>query len=195
MQFKSLKAVALATTAVMALSFPINSQAADNATVNAVIEAMPALNVIKVSNMDFGRWILTHDGAGGDIVLLMDTAGNVTPTAGGTSAAIEIDTNASTAGRLDVLLPVGLNAYALDMTVAAIVDFADAAYTLSDLTYTTATQAGQNAITADGTTVHPVTVVTGGVPEIVNFGGTITVTATPTPGVDSDGAFTATFAY
>lgn len=192
MQFKSIKAIALATTAVMALSFPINSQAADNATVNAVIEAMPALDVIKVRNMDFGRWILTYS-AGFDLVL--DTAGNVTTTAVAPDVAIEIDTNASTAGRLDVTLPVGLNAYALDMTVAAVTDFGDAAYTLSAPTYGTVTEGQDNAITDDGTTTHPVTVVTGGVPEIVTFGATITVSATPTPGVDSDGAVVATFAY
>lgn len=192
MQFKSLKAVALATTAVMALSFPINSQAADNATMNAVIEAMPALDVIKVRNMDFGRWILTYS-AGFDLVL--DTAGNVTTTAVAPDVAIEIDTNASTAGRLDVTLPVGLNAYILDMTVAAPTDFADAAYTLSTPTYGTVTQGQDQAITADGTTTHPVTVVTGGVPEVVTFGATITVSATPTPGIDSDGSITATFAY
>lgn len=193
MQFKSIKAVALATTAVMALSFPLNnSQAADNATVNAVIEAMPALDVIKVRNMDFGRWILTYD-AGFDLVL--DTAGNVTTTAAGDDVAIEIDTNASTAGRLDVTLPVGLNNYELDMTVDTLTDFTDGAYTLSAPTYGTVTEGQDQPITADGLAVHPVTVVTGGVPEIVTFGATITIESTPTPGVDSDGALVATFAY
>lgn len=194
MQFKSLKGLMLAASAIAGLtSVATNSQAADNATMNTVIEAVPALNVVKTSNLDFGRWLLSHDT--NDIVLVMDTTGNVTPSTTAPSTVLELDTNASAAGRIDVNLPAGLNNYLLDMTVSTITDFADAAYTLSAITYGTATEGANQAVTADGLAVHPVTVVTGGIPEVVTFGATITVSATPTPGIDSDGSFTVTFAY
>ncbi len=194
MQFKPLKGLLLATAAVAGLSFMATSaDAANNATMNSVIEAVPALNVVKTGNMDFGRWLLSYDT--NNIVLVMDTAGNVTPTTTAPSTVLELDTTASRAGTLDVSLPAGINAYELDMTVAAITDYADAAYTLSAITYGTATEGADQAVTADGTTVHPVTVVTGGVPEVVSFGGTITVSAAVTPGIDSDASFVVTFAY
>lgn len=199
MQFKSLKGLLLATSAIAGLTFAASSaDAADNASVSVSIQQIAAVEAVNLTNMQFGRWILNHDGAGGDIALVMDTTGDIAPTAGGTSTAVEIDpTSGSSAGRIGVLLPSGIDNYELSMTVAdfSATNFTDTNYVLSALTYGTVTEGANQAVTADGTTVHPVTVVTGGVQEVVNFGATITVSGTPTAGVANDASFTATFAY
>jgi hypothetical protein len=195
MQFKQLRAAALATTAVMGLALiPSSTQAANNAAMTASIEAVDAVSVTNLNNMNFGKWLLNYDT--NDIVLTMDPLTSVvTPTTTAPSTAAQLS-GTSRSGRMAVELPSGIEQYVLDMTVSTITDFADTAYTLTSLSYATATEAVAT-ITADGTTTHPVTVIHGGATsdEVVYFGGVITVSGAVTPGVDNDATFTATFNY
>ena len=194
MQFKSLTGLIRATSAIAAVTFATTDvKAATSANMGAAITSVTAATVNKVSDIDFGKWLLNYNAQ--DIVLTLDPRDNkVTVGALTTSTAQQLN-NSSSAGRLTVNLPAGLNNYVMGMTVTAPTAFTDAAYTLTSLSYVTAVESTPTPITADGTQRHNVTVRTGNTPEMVYFGGVLTVSATPATGQDTGSTFTVDFAY
>lgn len=197
MQFNKLKALILATSAVAGLAFLAPSvQAASTATMNVTVDSIDAVAVTKLNDMNFGRWLLTHDGAGGDIVITLDPEDNsATAVTGGTSTAQQI-AGTSRSGRLQVVIPAGINNYDLDMIVAvAPTAFTDAAaFSIDNLTYATASQTGSNAITINSP--ETVTVITGGlVGEVVSFGADLTVAAQPVANGIDTASFDVEFTY
>lgn len=196
MQFKTLKGLILATSAIAAITFVTTDvNAATSASMGVSIESIDAVDVTKLNDMNFGKWLLTYSAE--DIVLTLNpNTSAVTVGALTTSTAQQLAAT-SRSGRLTVDIPSGINNYTLDMTVAAPTDFTDtAAYEMTSISYATASESTPATVTADGTTTHPVTVLTGGTPETVFFGGVLTVDAQPTTNVlDSGSTFTVNFAY
>lgn len=199
MQFKQFRAVALATTAVMGIALlPTNTQAANPETMNASIEAIAAITVAKLNDMNFGKWLLNHENAE-DMVLTLDPLDNSVEVNGGVAL---VDSTAqqlastSRGGRLAVTIPAGINNYSLHMSVDNVVQYTDTEYEITAVTYATATEAVTPIPLLDGTGDYPVTVLTGGTAEVVYFGGDLTVTADPTDTTTPQSAsFDVLFAY
>lgn len=195
MQFKSLKGLILATSAIAAVTFTATDvRAATSASMGVSVESIDAVDVTKLNDMNFGKWLLNYSAE--SIVLTLNPLTNAVSVNSLTTSSAQQLASTSRGGRLAVDIPAGINNYTLDMTVAAPSAFTDtAAYTLTSISYATATEAVAT-VTADGVATHPVTVLTGGTPETVYFGGVLTVGAQPTTNVLDNGAsFTVNFAY
>jgi hypothetical protein len=189
MNFKTFKTLAIAALALAGVALmPGQANAQSNvATVTADITTDAGIDALAGVNMDFGNWLIgVH--AGDTPQVIMTTAGVMTTANVGTSQLIHLDgTNTGTPGTVTVDLPTGADGIVLQMTRdgGTQVAFSDPNIVLEDITYLTATEA--EAALDDATPV-PVTVVTGGTPETVSFGGTVTASDTP-----ADTAHTATF--
>jgi hypothetical protein len=183
---KLLTGAAILGLAIMA--GPVNAAVfTDNADVDITIDTLSGITAADGATMDFGDWLIGV-AAADTASIVMATDGTYTINEGATSQLVELGGNASgTAGTVTVDLPAGADEVELQMERGAITDFADAALTLSDITYATATE-GDDIPLAEATPVV-VTVDTGGTPETVSFGATITASnASP-----ANGTHTATF--
>lgn len=192
MNFRTMKIVAAFAVAffgVAALSS--NAQAQDTITAN--IEFDSAITTSNAADLEFGTWLAIVRG-GDTVTLTMDNTGAITP-AGITTSTFQNIAGTPAAGGIDVDLPAGTTNVVLQMSRTAATAFATNAgvMTLSAVTYSTAAQGNNQAFAATPTTV-PVTVAAGGTPEHVTFGGTISLTGTPTDGPDS-ASFDVSFAY
>ncbi len=185
----SLKSFAAIGALALVLAFlPGGAQAQ---TIQSSITTSSAITATDGVDMGFGTWFLIHGGApANDFTLTMDTAGAVVSTAAPPSVSTELVAG-SGQGTVLVTVPAGANGVVLQMTRGAIVDFPSAALTLQNTTYGTVTQGANQPLA--GAAV-PVTVVTGGVNEVVSFGAQIAVTGTPADGANT-GSFSVTFAY
>lgn len=190
MNFKSMKYAA----AVAAIALGISGHAQAQTPVLANITTSATITVADIADMEFGSWFLIFRNA--DIFsLVMTPAGVVTPTGlGGNptdSQAVVLVAGAGE-GQVSANLPTGADGYVINMQRDAVVDFPDPGLALSAVTYSTATEVGPTLVPA--ATNVPVTVVTGGTPEVVSFGSTISVSATPADATHS-ASFNVTFAY
>jgi hypothetical protein len=190
--FKTTAAVAALILGIAVLPSAVNAQE----TVNASIETNAAITTADGDDIDFGEWFLIFRNADA-FSLVMTTAGVITPTGlggGATDSQAALLTAGATAeGTVTVDLPVGANGIELTMTRTAIdATGIGAGLTLQDITYGTVTE-GANLVLAEATP-EPVTVVTGGVPEVVSFGATFAVSAQPPDQVHL-GTFDVSFAY
>lgn len=198
MQFKHLKGLVLATSAIVGLSFAATSaDAANPETMGVSVESIDAITVDKLNDMNFGKWLLDHDGVENIVIVLDPNDNTATVTPALTTSAAQQIAGTSRSGRLAVTIPAGINNYELGMIVDNPVAFTDAAaYTLTEVTYTTATETTPTPIATDGSQNLPVTVVTGGTAEVVYFGGELTIIAQPATNVlDNAASFDVTFNY
>ena len=182
MNFKHTKILAtVAVAALMGVTFaPSKSNAAAvTPTVNASITTSSAITVADGADMEFGTWFILFRNAD-NFSLHLTTGGVLTavgigPAPATDSRAINI-LAAPAVGTVTASLPTGVSGVIINMQRTAITDFADAALTLSNITYMTASQA-EAALPV--TTNVPVTILTGGTPETVNFGADIDITGNP----------------
>ncbi len=193
MTFQNIKKIAAVAVALMGITF-VSSAANAQTTVNASITTDAAITVVDGNDIDYGTWLLIHRNSD-DFTLTMDTAGVITPGGlgggAGDSVAQEL-VAANQVGTLTVDLPLGATNVELAMQRGAITPFADAALTLQNITYATATETGNNVL-AEATPVVA-TVVAGGTPETVSFGSEIDVTGQPADTTHT-ASFDITFAY
>ncbi len=163
----------------------------NSALVTAQITVVSGIEATVGLPIDFGTWVLAYR-AGNNFTLVMDTTGAVVAD-NVASVAIPVVAGAG-AGNLTVDVPAGLTNTILQMTRGAITNFAGGSgLSLTAVSYRTASQV--EAPFAQ-TVNHPVTVITGGVDEVVNFGATISITAQPlVQAAPHTASFTATFNY
>jgi hypothetical protein len=176
--------VYLLTAGLLGLAFLPSQEAHAQTTINATLSVSNAITGTAGNALDFGTWVLGHDGSDNFDLVKDTTAGPATVSGLTTSAAVEITPSAGP-GTATVTTAVGVDNYNISMNLDSITDFADAALTLTNITYLTDSSA--EAALAINTPVS-VNVTTGGANETVTFGGTVQVTAEPT-----DGAKTASF--
>lgn len=197
MNFKRTKV--LATVAAAALIGGVFAPSQSNAaavtpTVNANITTASAITVADGVDMAFGTWFILFRNAD-NFIIRLSTAGVITPVGLGPTPATDsraINTLVGpVAGTVTASLPSGVSGVVINMQRTAITDFADAALTLNTITYSTATEA---EAPLPATTNVPVTIVTGGTPETVNFGGDVEVTGNPAD-LTHTASFIVSFAY
>lgn len=172
---------------------PVNAAiVSDTADVDATITTSSGITAADGVDMDFGDWLIGVNN-GDQATITIDTDGDLTAVEGTTSQLIEL-TGATTgvAGTVTVDLPSGADGVELQMSRGTITQFTDTNITLDDITYSTATEA--EAPLAESTPVV-VTVVTGGTPETVSFGGTITAEDASPADATHTASFTVTFNY
>lgn len=193
MKLNYLKGLVLATTALVGVSIATSSvKAADNVAVGVGVDSIVALEVAKLNDMTFGKWLFDVEVGSSSTLVLNPTTNAVVSAPGGASTFSQI-ANTSRSGRVSVDIPAGMNNYALKMQRGAITDFTDTGLSLTEVTYITAIEATP-AILVEAVDAN-VTVVSGGTPEAVSFGGTLTVTEQPADGPATPAEFTVTFAY
>ncbi|MCK5375102.1 MAG: hypothetical protein KAJ40_07445 [Alphaproteobacteria bacterium] len=183
--------------AVSAIAF-INvqdSQAQTTSQIGATFSTAAAITSANVTDMDFGTWAVNI--GGGDTPTI--TQGAVTSgapivgTVGGAGSSVVSNTVAPAAsGVINVTAPV---ATTLQIEGNVTTDFTDANLSLSNIVFTdtiltdTAVPAAYNGVTR-------ATIVTGGIAEPIGFGGTLTISGTPTAGtVFSDAVIDISFTY
>ncbi len=173
MRHNTLKLMALTSAVALSFAFTNNSfaqtQVPVTLTTNSAITAAPG------DDMDFGSWILVHDGTGtGNVTLVLSPLGGVTETVGNTSVGEEITASAS-AGSVDFSTPA---AAAINVYAAINPDFSDAGLALSALTYSL--NGGSVAtLSVASATPTAMTSTGGGTTDVLSLGGTVTMTATP----------------
>lgn len=192
MNFRTMKMVAAFAVAffgVAALSS--NAQAQDTITAN--IEFDSAITTTNPTDLDFGTWLAIVRG-GETVTLTMDNTAAITP-GGITTSTFQPIAGTPAAGGIDVDLPTGTANVILQMSRQAVTAFTtnSAVMSLSAVTYSAAVEGTNLAFPVSPATV-PVTVVAGGTPQHVTFGGTISLTGTPADGPDS-ASFDVSFAY
>lgn len=201
MTFSKTKKIAAVAVAMMGIAFLPSIANAQTATIQASITTDAAIDVVDGDDMDFGTWLLIHRNSD-DFELVMDTAGAITTAnlAGGAGDSVAQElTSVDQAATVTVDLPTGASNVELALTRTAITNVAgdldgdgSTALTLQDITYSTATETGNNTLAES--TPEVVTVVAGGTPETVSFGGTIAVSGQPNDTTHT-AAFDVTFAY
>lgn len=188
MRFISRKILIASSVAALGLgAYGVN--AAPMAVLTASITSIGALNATNVAPMNFGSWLMTGAGGGGEELVFVKSpvTGVVVATPGATSTAVSIVANAIPAQQT-VQITGGTadeDGLEIDVTYDNLQNFADTDAVLSAITYNTATETGSNALTIS--TPATVTIVDGTVAEPVYFGGTVTVA-----GAIASGANTAT---
>ncbi len=192
MNLNTIKTIALTSAVALSLAFSGTAQA-QTETVGATLIVSGALSSADVSDMDFGDFFIFLAGADTATFTMQDngalTVAVVTP---GTSTVVELTAGASR-GAVTVSTPTGVDGVALTMTRSNTSDFSDSNLSLTSVEYATATQGNGNALNAD-TDSGTVTVVAGGTPEQVDFGGVITASATPANATHT-ASFDVTFAF
>lgn len=153
-----------------------SAYAAPMATLNASITSIGALNATNVAPLNFGSWLMTGAGTGGEELVFVKSVatGAVSVTPGATSTAVSIVANAVRAQQT-VDIPGGTSTedgLIIDVTYNNLVPFGDNNAVLSDIVYQTANQA---ATPMTSGVAYPVTIAAGATPEPVYFGATITV--------------------
>ena len=193
MTFQSIKTMA-ATAALLIGVVGAGSIATAQTPVQAAITTNAAITVVDIRDMAFGTWLLVFRNADA-FSLTMDTTGVITPVGLGGGPTNSIALNLVTApltARVSANLPAGANGVVINMQRDAIVDMPDLGLTFVSPTYATVTEGANQALPL--ATPVPVTVVTGGTAEVVDFGGTIDVSATPANATHT-ASFNVTFAY
>jgi len=174
MRRNTLKLMALTSAVALGFAFTNGAQAQETETVNITLTTSSAITLTAGNDMDFGEWFLSHDGSNNIVMLMNPFADTVTGTpAGGTSAAVEITPSASI-GSLLVQTPAAatLNVY------GTITDFVDGslAFTLPTFSFNGGASTALSTNAGAPSSVGPTT---GAVDDVMEFGGTITVTSTP----------------
>ncbi len=193
MTFKSIKTMA-AAAALLAGIAGAATVANAQTPVLANLTTSSTITVADIRDMEFGTWFIIHRNADNFELLMNNATGIVTAEnlAGGptNSQAVKLVPGDLT-GRVSASLPTGADGLVINMQRDAIVNFVDTNIALQTIQYSTATEAAA----ALGQAINvPVTVVTGGTPEVVNFSGEIAVTGQPADAAHS-ASFNVTFAF
>ena len=173
MKHSTLKKLGVSALAICVLALPFKANA-QTETIQVDLITQSAITTTNASNMDFGEWFLIYGGAGTGVLTLTDD-GSVSATATTTPPGSTFTnlTPSASEGVATVQIPA---AAVMTMTRNSTTDFVDAGLSLTAVSYRTATENGN--INTD-TATAPVTIVAGGIPETVTFGGDISITATP----------------
>lgn len=193
MNFTTLRNGTALAVAILGISGFIG-QAQAQTVITANLDVDSAITVVAGNDIEFGTWLLVYRNADAFTLDMVASTGVTTPAGlgGGPTNSVAIELVAGTgAGDLTVELPAGANGVVINMTRGVITDMPSTALTLQNITYNTVTE---NDAAFAQTINHPVTVITGGVPETVSFGATVAVGGQPVDGPHS-GTFTVNFAY
>lgn len=189
--FKTLAAIGAATLALSTMSGAVN--AADNADVTASLTTHSAITAANGTDMDFGRWLVIVRSAETPTIQLPSTSGTYVLGGITDSTLVPLDgANAGVPGTATVTLPVGADNTAIQVTLDSITDFAGGDLDITAASYSTTTENVDTALVIGTGAI--VTTLTGGTPETVSFGATVTANATPTDGSYS-GSLNITFDY
>ena len=182
----------LAYSSAIALATCFYGQAhAQIETVSATLITSSAIDTVKVTDMDFGEWLIQFAAATTPSITLTSDGTAATSATGtvGASTLVEI-TDSANEGQITVEVPAPT---VMSMTRAAVTNFVDTNISLSTITYQTATEAATTFGVGNGNAVN-VTVLAGATPEDVNFGGIVTITGTPADATHT-ASFVVTLAY
>jgi len=186
MRRKTLKLLACASVLAIG-STAVISEAFAQTTVDVpvTLTTSTAITVANTADMDFGEWIMIYNN-GNSTLVLNPLTGVVTPTSGGGTTVLVESVASASVGTVTVQTPA---AAALNHWFTLTLDFADAGLALTVPTYSLNGGGVVNVPGATGTTIA-----TTGAVDTITYGGTATMSATPT-----DAAHTATvqisFAY
>lgn len=188
----SMKTLAVASAAVIGLA-TAGTAHAQTENVTATLITSSAITTAKVSDMDFGEYLIQFvTGDSPTLTLTDDNSVAVTQTgsvANG-SQVVQI-TGPASEGLVNVQIPAPGT---LQLVASNLVDFADGGLTLDTVTFRTATENG-SLIT--GSAVLPavsVTVLSGATDEAVRLGGNIDIGATPADNTHT-ASYDITFSY
>lgn len=189
--FKTLAALGAATLALSTMSGAV--KAADNADVTASLTTHSSITAANGTDMDFGRFLIIVRNSETPTIEIPANSNTYAIVGATQSTVVPLDgVNAGVRGTATVTLPTGADNTAIQVTLDSITDFAGAALDITAASYSTATETGNNALPLNTGSI--VTTVTGGTPETVTFGATVTANSTPTDGSYS-GALNITFDY
>ncbi len=191
MRRNTLKLLAFASAVSLGFAMTSNSFA-QPVTVNASIVLTSAITTTDGDDMDFGEWVAiigTTDAASDDVTITLTNDGSLLASVTGvTDSTVLLVTAPVTEGTLTVETPA---ASILTMTRGSTSDFTDTNISLDTVAYRTTTET--SALNADADT-GTVTVLVGGTPEDVSFGGTIVFDATAADATHL-ASFEVTFSY
>ena len=172
MRRKTLRLLACASAVALGSAITTGDAIAQT-TVNVpvTLTSNGAITVANTADMDFGSWILI-DGTSDSTLVLNPVTGTVTPTANGGATLAEYVASASV-GTVTISTPASA---AVNHWYSNITDFPDAGLSLGTITYSLNGGAAANVPAATGTTIT-----TAGSPttDTLEYGGTVTVSATP----------------
>ena len=190
MRRNTLKLLAYACTIALGTTIVSNDVFAQAVNVPVTLGTSSTISVAWSADMDFGTWLLIHDGAGGDITLdLNPLTGAVVNTDGGTSFSAEVTASASV-GTIDFSTP----AAATVQVYGTITDFAGGSgLALTDPLYvlnSTGPAAALSVLVGAPTSMSA----TGGA-DVLELGATVTVTASPADAGNNPASIDVTFSY
>lgn len=196
MKFRSLKTLALVSTAIIGLSVPASVNAAPNALVTVDINTQAGITALTNVDMDFGSWLIGVHPGDAPTVIMAAADGALSTTTGVSSQLIELTGAANgTQGELLVTLPAGADGLTVQMSRGAIADFAGGDLSLTAVTYVNSDNGAQTGTLLEATPV-PIDIAVGATGATVSFGGTVTASATPAgDGVTHTASFNVSFAY
>lgn len=193
MNFREMKKLALVGTAVLSLGMASGAMAAPNDTMDASITTSTTITAVAGAVMDFGAWLIGVPGGAPSSTLVMNpNTGAVVSTPGAGVSLIALP-GAPAVGTVNVTLPAGANAVTLQMSHGALPNTLGAGLQLSAISYYNPDTPAQTGVMTPATQ-YPITILVGATGVDVQFGGTITATATPTTGAHGE-VFNVAFAY
>ena len=190
MTIKPLRLLAYSSAVAIALCIGGKEDAIAQVTqsITATLKTSSAITVAKVSDMDFGEWLVRFVDNTPSITLTDDGTASTSQTGTlGNSIVVEIVDGASE-GVVTASIPA---AATLQLSRGAITNFLATGISLNTITYDT--DHGTTATLAANTPVNFV-VSAANTPEQVNLGGVINITGNPTDGTHT-ASFVLTFQY
>jgi len=198
MDFKKLKSLALVGTAVLGLgllsqSTPSNGASPNVATMNAKLATQSTITAVAGAHVDFKTWLIGVPTAAPASTLVMSPVdGSVTKTPGAGVQLIQLS-GTPNFGVITVSLPTGAVGLQLQMTEGTITNTLGAGLTLTSISYYNADSVLETGNLTPGTPV-PVTFDAAKNTNAIQFGATITATATPAQGAHTN-VVNMTFAF
>ena len=182
----SIKTLAVASALVIGLA-TAGTAHAQTENVTATLITSSAITTTKVSDMDFGEYLIQFVAGDAPVLTLTDDNTVAVTQTGSVANGSQVTqiTAPATEGLVNVQIPAPGT---LQLVASSLIDFADGGLALDDVTFRTATENGSIITGGAPTAAVSVTVLAGATDEAVRLGGNINITATP-----ADNTHTATY--
>jgi len=190
MDFKKLKSLALVGTAVVGIgllsqSTPSIGAATNVATMNAKLATTSTITAVAGAHVDFKTWLIgVPVAAPASTLVLNPNTGVVVKTPGAGVQLIQLS-GTPNVGIITVSLPAGAVGLSLQMTEGVVTNTLGAGLALTSVSYYNPQTPAETGVLTPGTPV-PVTFGAASVSVPLQFGATITATATPAQGLHTN---------